>query len=61
MVVWNRPDLDVDDSNIGLKGSPTRVAKSFPKSVKPAGEKVVLDGAEAAEYIVGKLKEKFVL
>ena len=61
VVVWTRPDLDIDDSNIGLKGSPTRVAKSFPKSVKPAGEKVVLDGAEAAEYIVGKLKEKYVL
>lgn len=59
---WSRADLpQVDDSNIGLKGSPTKVFKSFTKPLKAAGEKVALDGAEAADYLVSKLKEKFVL
>lgn len=59
--VLTRADLDVADETIGLKGSPTSVAQSFPKSVKAAGVKVTLDPQESAEYIVEKLKEKFVL
>lgn len=61
VTVWTRPDLEVDDEAIGLKGSPTKVAQSFPKSVKPAGTKVTLDAEESASYIVEKLKEKFVI
>ncbi len=58
---WGRSDLEVADGEIGLKGSPTKVAQSFPKSVKPAGQKVTLDADEAADYIIEKLKEKYVL
>lgn len=62
VTVWTRPDLEVDDEKIGLKGSPTKVWKSFPKSVKPAGVKETsLAPDEAADYIIEKLKEKFVL
>ncbi|RDU22576.1 electron transfer flavoprotein subunit beta/FixA family protein [Anaerosacchariphilus polymeriproducens] len=61
VVVWTRQDLEVDDDSIGLKGSPTKVAQSFPKSVKPAGTKVSLDAEESADYIIEKLKEKFVI
>lgn len=61
VTVWTRPDLDVTDEVIGLKGSPTKVAQSFPKSVKPAGTKVTLDAQESADYIVAKLKEKYVI
>lgn len=61
VTVWTRPDLSVSDEVIGLKGSPTKVAQSFPKSVKPAGTKVTLDPQESADYIVAKLKEKFVI
>lgn len=61
VTVWTRKDLDVADEVIGLKGSPTKVAASMPKSVKPAGTKVTLDPEESANYIVEKLKEKFVL
>lgn len=60
VTVWGLADLTVDKSNIGLKGSPTKVAKSFPKSTKPAGVKVALDAEESAQYILDKLKEKFV-
>lgn len=61
VTVWTRQDLEVEDERIGLKGSPTKVAQSFPKSVKPAGTKVTLDPEESASHIVEKLKEKFVL
>lgn len=60
ITVWGRADITIDDSNIGLKGSPTKVAQSFPKSVKANGIKVTLDPEESAEYIMEKLKEKFV-
>ena len=58
--VITRADLEVEDETIGLKGSPTKVAQSFPKSVKPAGVKETLDPEDAANYIMEKLKEKFV-
>ena len=45
----------------GLKGSPTKIAKASDKVRKGAGEKVALDGAEGASYIVEKLKEKHVI
>lgn len=57
-----RADVDVDDSAIGLKGSPTRVAQSFPKQLKGSGTVVTPDDADAAAtYIVDRLKEKFVI
>ena len=63
VTVWGRPDLkDVDDSNLGLKGSPTQIAKASDKVKKGQGEKVAPDSAdEAVDYIVGKLKEKHVV
>ena len=61
VTIWTRADLEVADEAIGLKGSPTKVAKSFPKSIKAAGVKVTLEPDDAADYIVEKLKEKFVL
>lgn len=61
VTVWNRPDVPVDDSNIGLKGSPTRVKESFPKPLKAKGESVTLDAESSAEYIAAKLRERFVI
>ena len=53
ITVWGRADLkDVDDSNLGLKGSPTKIAKASDKVRKGAGEVGTLDPAEAAQYIV---------
>ena len=63
ITVWGRADLkDVDDSNLGLKGSPTKIAKASDKVRKGAGEKVAFDSAEeSVDYIMGKLKEKHVI
>ncbi|MEM1484122.1 electron transfer flavoprotein subunit beta/FixA family protein [Oscillospiraceae bacterium PP1C4] len=61
VTVWNRTDLKVEDSNIGLKGSPTRVLKSFTKAVKGKGTVVTLDVQESADFLVEKLQENFIL
>ncbi len=62
ITVWGRANLvNVEDSNLGLKGSPTQIAKASDKVRKGAGEKVALDPTEAVDYIVGKLKEKHVI
>ena len=62
ITVWGRANLvDVEDSNLGLKGSPTQIAKASDKVRKGAGEKVTLDPAESVDYIIGKLKEKHVI
>jgi len=59
--VWGRKDLTIDDSNIGLNGSPTRVKKSFTKAVKGKGTVVTLEPEESASWLVDRLKEKFIL
>ena len=62
VTVWGRANLvDVDDSNLGLKGSPTQIAKASDKVRKGAGEKVALDASESVDYIVDKLKVKHVI
>ena len=60
ITTWGRADLkDVEDCNLGLAGSPTKIAKASDKVRKGAGEKVAPDSPEeAVEYIVGKMKEK---
>lgn len=59
--VWTLENIEVDKSNIGLKGSPTRVFKSFPKALKAAGTVVQLDPQESADFLLEKLKEKFII
>ena len=59
--VWGADKLDVDETQLGLKGSPTRVNKSFTKGVKAPGEVFEVDAEEAVGIIVSKLKEKFII
>ena len=59
--VWGCDKIDVDESKLGLKGSPTRVAKSFTKGVKGSGEKFEVSEAEAVDIIINKLKEKHII
>ena len=62
ITVWGRANLvDVEDSNLGLKGSPTQIARASDKVRKGAGEVVTLDPTDAASYIVGKMKEKHII
>ena len=62
ITTWGRADLTtLDDANIGLAGSPTKIAKASDKVRKGAGEKVTLDPEEAVDYIMDKLAEKHVI
>ncbi len=62
ITTWGRADLkDLDDANIGLAGSPTKIAKASDKVRKGAGEKVVLDPKESVAYLMGKLDEKHII
>lgn len=57
-----RRDLDVDDSRLGPKGSPTRMIKTCAKSAKASGVVVDhLEPQEAANDMIEKLREKFIL
>jgi len=59
--IWSLKDVEVDHESIGLKGSPTKVVKSFTKGAKSAGKLFTLEPQESAELIVDKMKEKFVI
>ncbi len=56
VTVWTLKDITVDTANIGLKGSPTKVKKSFTKGAKSAGKVFNLEPQESAELIVDKMK-----
>ncbi len=59
--VWGADKLDVDETKLGLKGSPTKVFQSFPKALKAPGEIFEVSEEEAVEIIVNKLKEKHLI
>ena len=63
ITTWGRADLkDVDDSNLGLNGSPTKIAKASDKVRKGAGEKFVPDSPdEAAKIIVDALTSQHII
>lgn len=61
IINWSLSDIEVDTANIGLKGSPTKVKKSFTKGAKSAGQVYELEPKDAAKIIVDKLKEKFII
>ncbi len=58
---WYRADLDVEDGNIGLKGSPTRVFRSFTKELKGKGHVVDMDPGASVSWLVDNLKSKHIL
>ena len=63
ITTWERANLvDVEDGDLGLKGSPTKIAKASDKVRKGAGEKVTPDSPdEAVDYIMDKLLTKHVI
>lgn len=58
---WTFNDIDADPAKMGLKGSPTKVKKSFTKGVKQAGKIIEGSPKELATAIVDKLQEKFIV
>ena len=59
--IWSADKIDVDESKLGLKGSPTKVLKAFTKGLKAPGEIFEVDPEEAVGIIVSRLKEKFII
>ena len=59
--VWGANKIDVEESKLGLSGSPTKVFKSFPKAMKAPGVLHEVSEEEAVELIVSKLKEKHII
>ena len=59
--VWGADKVDLDESKLGLKGSPTKVVKSFAKELKQPGIIHEVDAEKAVELIVSKLKEKHII
>ena len=59
--VWGVEKVDLPVEMLGLKGSGTKVYKSFTKGVKAAGEVHEVDAEQAVGLIVSKLKEKFII
>ena len=41
--IWSADKIDVDESKLGLKGSPTKVLKAFTKGLKAPGEVFEVD------------------
>jgi electron transfer flavoprotein beta subunit len=58
---WGAADIDVDETKLGLKGSPTRVFKAFTRGTKAPGEVYEVEAEEAVGIIIKKLKEKFIV
>ena len=59
--VWGFEHISVEEEKLGLKGSPARVWISFTKGAPAAGKVFEVEPAEAADIIVEKLKEKFII
>lgn len=63
ITTWGRADLkDVDDSNLGLAGSPTQIAKASDKVRKGKGVMMTAETPEeGVDYIMDKLLTKHVI
>lgn len=61
METWGFAHIQVEEKDLGLKGSPTRVHKAFTRGVKAAGELYEVDTEQAVGTIISKLKEKFII
>lgn len=62
VITLTADSFEVDETRLGLKGSPTRVRKSFTKGAKAMGTlHEDLTPEEAADLILDKLKEKFII
>ena len=57
LIVWNADDLEVDEKDVGLNGSPTQVLRIFTPTHDKLTEKFEGDLDEAVEKIVSQLHQ----
>jgi electron transfer flavoprotein beta subunit len=58
IISWKAIDLDVDESRLGLTGSPTWVSKVFTPPPRPKGEIFEGDAEDITTNLVNALKER---
>ena len=58
VTVLDEKAIEANPSEIGLKGSPTKVVTIFPPPIKGGGEKISATGPDAAKAIVSFLEKK---
>lgn len=56
--IWKAIDLDIDEAQLGLKGSPTWVSKIFTPPPRPKGEIFQGDTEESINKLVDALKDR---
>jgi len=62
IAIWGADDLDGQEEDLGLKGSPTRLRKVFtPKRLRGPVDLIGGSPEEAARKLVEKLREKYIL
>lgn len=59
--LWTMDNLVMNPDHAGLKGSPTKVRKSFTKAPKAPGKKYNVDAQASAKIIFDELKERFII
>lgn len=59
--VWSLDDIIVDTDQIGLKGSPTQVNKSFTPATKTAGEMLEGNTSDKVKNLIVRLKERQII
>jgi electron transfer flavoprotein beta subunit len=57
ITVWSAEDLQLDENDIGLNGSPTQVVKVFSPDLSKNGEKYELPAEELTDLVLKKIKE----
>ena len=55
---WSADDLEVDQTQLGLKGSPTQVRKSVTREIGGSGELIRKNSKEAVDTLLKRLNEK---
>ncbi len=58
MVIWSAKDINVQDSKVGIKSSPTKVKKTFTPSAKSPGEMLKGNVKEMATKLIDEFKQK---
>ncbi|MBS4536706.1 electron transfer flavoprotein subunit beta/FixA family protein [Clostridium sp. D2Q-14] len=59
--VWSLDDIIVDTNQIGLKGSPTQVKKSFTPATRSAGEILEGNNSDKVRNLIVRLKERQII
>lgn len=59
--VWTMDNITIAPEHVGLKGSPTKVKKSYTKAPKAPGKKYNTDPEAAAQLILDELKSKYII